>query len=77
MERQRELCFEGHLFFDLKRKGLGFTRKPINHPVDGQITNPGPNQNELSIKPDNNKWLWPIPDGELRANENITPNPGY
>jgi hypothetical protein len=77
LERQRELCFEGHLFFDLKRKGLGFTRKPINHPVKGQITNPGPNQNELSIKPDNNKWLWPIPDGELRANENITPNPGY
>jgi hypothetical protein len=31
----------------------------------------------LSVKPDNNKWLWPIPDSELRANENITPNPGY
>jgi hypothetical protein len=77
MERQRELCFEGHHFFDLKRKGLGFTRKPINHPVNGQITNPGPNQNELSVKPENNKWLWPIPDAELRANENITPNPGY
>ncbi|MFH0758817.1 MAG: RagB/SusD family nutrient uptake outer membrane protein [Bacteroidota bacterium] len=77
MERQRELCFEGHHFFDLKRKGLGFTRIPIQHPDQGVITNPGPNQNALSVKPDNIKWLWPIPDGELRANENITPNPGY
>ncbi len=77
MERQRELCFEGHHFFDLKRKGLGFTRKPINHPDQGLITNPGANQNELSVNPDHNKWLWPIPDAELRANENITPNPGY
>lgn len=77
MERQRELCFEGHHFFDLKRKGLGFTRKPINHPDQGLITNPGANQNELSVNPDHVKWLWPIPDAELRANENITPNPGY
>lgn len=76
-ERQRELCFEGHHFFDLKRKGLGFERKPINHPDEGLITNPGPYQNELSVNPDHNKWLWPIPDSELRANENITPNPGY
>jgi len=76
-ERQRELCFEGHHFFDLKRKGLGFTRKPINHPDQGLITNPGANQNELSVSPNHNKWLWPIPDSELRANENITPNPGY
>lgn len=76
-ERQRELCFEGHHFFDLKRKGLGFTRKPINHPDQGLITNPGTNQNELSVSPDHIKWQWPIPDAELRANENITPNPGY
>jgi len=76
-ERLRELCFEGHHFFDLKRKGLGFTRVPVSHPEEGQITNPGPNQNQLSVNPDNNKWLWPIPDAELRANQNITPNPGY
>lgn len=76
-ERQRELCFEGHHFFDLKRKGRGFTRVPIDHPDEGVITNPGPNQSSLSVTPEHNKWLWPIPDSELRANENITPNPGY
>jgi hypothetical protein len=76
-ERLRELCFEGHHFFDLKRKGLGFTRVPIRHPNEGQITLPGENQNQLSIRPDHDKWLWPIPDSEIRANENITPNPGY
>ncbi|MEN8158430.1 MAG: RagB/SusD family nutrient uptake outer membrane protein [Bacteroidota bacterium] len=76
-ERQRELCFEGHHFFDLKRKGLGFSRIPVNHPDQGVITNPGTNQSGLSVNPDNNRWLWPIPDAELRANENITPNPGY
>jgi hypothetical protein len=76
-ERQRELCFEGHHFFDLKRKGMGFTRIPLSHPNEGVITNPGDNQSGLSIQPDNDKWQWPIPDAELRANENITPNPGY
>lgn len=76
-ERVRELCFEGHHFFDLKRKGLGFTRVPIVHPDEGAVTNPGPNQSEMVIEPDNARWLWPIPDNEIRANENITPNPGY
>jgi starch-binding outer membrane protein, SusD/RagB family len=76
-ERIRELAFEGHYLWDLKRTGRGFTRVPIQHPDEGLITNPGPNQNELSVSADNNKWLWPIPDNELRANPNITPNPGY
>lgn len=76
-ERQRELCFEGHQLWDLKRKGLGFTRAPIVHPDQGQITNPGPSQNQLSVDPSDDRWQWPIPDNELRANPNITPNPGY
>jgi len=76
-ERQRELCFEGHRLWDLKRKGMGFTRVPIVHPVEGTITNPGPSQAELSVTSDDHRWLWPIPDEELKANDNITPNPGY
>jgi len=76
-ERIRELAFEGHYLWDLKRTGRGFTRVPVDHPVEGLITNPGPNQNELSVTPENNRWLWPIPDNEIRANPNITPNPGY
>jgi hypothetical protein len=76
-ERVREFCFEGHHLWDLKRKGLGFTRVPVIHPVAGVVTNPGPSQSELVMTPDNNKWQWPIPDNEIRANDNITPNPGY
>ena len=76
-ERQRELCFEGHRLWDLKRKGLGFTRVPVVHPTEGTITNPGPSQSELSVTASDDRWLWPIPDEELKANENITPNPGY
>jgi starch-binding outer membrane protein, SusD/RagB family len=76
-ERIRELAFEGHYLWDLKRTGRGFTRVPIQHPDEGLITNPGPNQNELSVTATNVRWLWPIPDNELRANPNITPNPGY
>jgi hypothetical protein len=77
VERNRELCFEGHRMWDLKRKGLGFTRVPIDHPINGTITNPGPSQNELSVTASDPRWQWPIPDEELKANENITPNPGY
>jgi hypothetical protein len=76
-ERERELCFEGHRLWDLKRKGLGFTRELVVHPVEGTITNPGPSQGELTVTPDDLRWQWPIPDEELKANENITPNPGY
>jgi hypothetical protein len=76
-ERQRELCFEGHRLWDLKRKGMGFTRVPVVHPVNGVITNPGPSQSELSVTASDHRWQWPIPDEELKANDNITPNPGY
>jgi len=76
-ERERELCFEGHRLWDLKRKGLGFTRVLVDHPIYGTITNPGPSQGQLSVTPDDLRWQWPIPDEELKANDNITPNPGY
>ena len=76
-ERIRELCFEGHYYWDLKRKGMGFERVPVIHPVEGTITNPGPSQSELQVDPGDLRWVWPIPDAELRANDNITPNPGY
>jgi len=76
-ERQRELCFEGHQLWDLKRKGMGFTRIPIAHPDLGTITNPGPSQSQLTVESSDDRWQWPIPDNELRANPNITPNPGY
>ena len=68
-ERTKELCFEGHRLFDLKRKGLGFTRVPQEN------SNPGPNA--YSAQPSDHRWVWPIPQDEINANPNIEPNPGY
>jgi starch-binding outer membrane protein, SusD/RagB family len=68
-ERLKELCFEGHRFFDLKRKSLGFTRQSKAN------TNPG--FNELSISPNNHRWVWPIPQHEINANQNMVQNPNY
>lgn len=68
-ERAMELAFEGHRFFDLKRKGLGFTRVPQEN------TNPGPNA--LSISANDHRWLWPIPQGEMNGNRNMVQNNDY
>lgn len=68
-ERTKEMAFEGHRFFDLKRKGLGFTRVPQENTVSGP--------NELSIKPSNHRWLWAIPQSEFNGNVNMEQNPGY
>ena len=68
-ERVKELIMEGHRFYDLKRYKEGFTRKP-------QYLSIAPND-ALSIKPDNNRWIWPIPKHEVDANPNVQQNPGY
>jgi hypothetical protein len=61
-ERRRELMFEGHRWFDLKRNGM---------------TIPKPEGNRPDITPDNFKILSPIPQGEVFLNELLEQNPGY
>jgi len=67
-ERIKELAFEGHYWFDLKRHGKSFTRVPQSNTSVA---------NDLSIAADYFKWLWPIPEDELNGNGNIEPNEGY
>ncbi len=69
-ERRRELCFENHRWFDLKR-----TNRILNRP----LTNTGnPNVGVLTtLAANSHKWLWPIVEVEIRANPNITQNPNY
>ncbi|MFV0592465.1 MAG: RagB/SusD family nutrient uptake outer membrane protein [Draconibacterium sp.] len=62
-ERRRELCFEGHITFDLARRQEGLVR------IDYDATS---NQN---ISFPDNKWAVPIPKSELNANENMVQNP--
>lgn len=69
-ERRKELAYEGHRFFDLKRWGLGFTR---NREGDYQAA-----ENAIGeIKPDNYRFQWPIPQAERESNKLCDQNPGY
>lgn len=63
LERRRELCFEGHRFFDLRRYGRSIY-KPI---IDKKL------------EAGNFRWLMPIPTGELQGNPVLAKqqNPGY
>lgn len=63
LERRRELCFEGHRFFDMRRFG-----KDLYKPVIRKTLEAG-----------NFRWLQPIPQGEMQGNSVIArqQNPGY
>ena len=69
-ERRRELAFEGHRWFDLKR-----TTRTVNRSLAG-TGNPN-NQVQTTLTSSSHRWVWPIPEVELRANPNIQQNPGY
>jgi len=63
LERRRELCYEGHRFFDMRRFG-----KSLYKPVIKKTLDVG-----------NFRWLMPIPLSELQGNAVIADqqNPGY
>ncbi len=67
-ERRKELAFEGHRLFDLKRLKRGFTR------TDCTLTN-----GNCSLTYPSDLYAWPIPIDELNANPAIRDqqNPGY
>jgi hypothetical protein len=69
-ERRRELCFENHRWFDLKR-----TNRILSRPVTG-TGNPNAGV-QTSLSASSNKWVWPIVEVEMRANPNMVQNPGY
>lgn len=61
VDRRKELAFEGHIFFDLKRNKQGVTRTD-NGGVD---------------VPYSNRWAMPIPKSECDANPNMVQNEYY
>jgi len=73
-ERRLELCFEGHRYLDLKRtKGIlneGITRDAADV---GYLGNNFPS----SVSATDNRFIFPLPDGEVSGNPNITQAPGY
>lgn len=63
LERRRELCYEGHRFFDMRRFGKDMTKPTI----------------KKTLEKGNFRWLMPIPLAELQGNAEIAKqqNKGY
>ncbi|TDH24079.1 RagB/SusD family nutrient uptake outer membrane protein [Segetibacter sp. 3557_3] len=67
LERFKELAFEGHRFWDLKRRGLPVIRTGTDAPTPTGATLPAGNF----------RFLLPIPNSEMQANKLSVQNPGY
>lgn len=63
LERRRELCFEGHRFFDMRRYQQPITKVSI----------------KKTLEVGNHRWIMPIPLAEMQGNPVIAgqQNPGY
>ncbi len=67
-ERFKELCFEGHRYFDLRRRSL-----PILRNADDVVGNTA----IQNLLPSNFRYILPIPFAEQAANPNIQQNASY
>lgn len=64
-ERIRELCYEGHRLFDITRRKKNLERSPLSSSKVRTITYP------------DYRFVLPISQLELQANEHMTQNDGY
>ncbi len=67
-ERYKELAFEGHRFFDLKRRVL-----PIERTTQDAINTVG----AIKLEPTAAQYCFPIPAEEMKVNKNMEQNPNY
>ncbi len=65
-ERFKELAFEGHRFFDLKRNNLPVQRNAADANAAWQ-----------TLPADSYRFVYPIPNAAILANPNIEQNQGY
>lgn len=81
-ERRRELCFEGHRWFDLRRYAVSPRypeRKSITHGVyqSGMASmKPGVYDGSYTLQPygEDNAWMLPIPDYEIIFDQGVMIN---
>ncbi len=74
-ERRKELAFEGHRFFDLKRLGQPVQRSAEGDRADG--TGTAVLGQYLYLPAGDHRFQLPIPQYEVNANRSIIQNPGY
>lgn len=67
-ERYKELAFEGHRFFDLKRR-----KWPVERAPEDAINASG----AVKLDPGAAQYSFPIPFTEMSVNKNMKQNPGY
>jgi hypothetical protein len=68
-ERFKELAYEGFRFWDLRRKGMPVVRLSSDAPTSGDAAR---------ILPTGNfRFVLPIPNAEIQANNLMQQNPGY
>ncbi|KQC02525.1 RagB/SusD family nutrient uptake outer membrane protein [Pedobacter sp. Hv1] len=67
-ERYKELAFEGHRFFDLRRRNMQIERTPADVAATGSA---------LILLPTKAQYALPIPATELSVNKNMVQNPNY
>ena len=72
LQRRLELAFEGHRFFDLKRKGLPVVRSAKGDRFDGT----GLTYGFRNLEATDFRFQLPIPSIEIRTNPNVVQNPG-
>lgn len=66
-ERFKELCYEGHRFFDLRRRNLPVQR----------LASDAPTANAVTLPVGNFRFILPIPLREMEANKLMVQNPGF
>ncbi|AWH73111.1 RagB/SusD family nutrient uptake outer membrane protein [Dokdonia sp. Dokd-P16] len=73
LNRRIELAFEGHRFYDLKRRGEAIVRGTFGDLANGTGT---PNTTQ-TLEAGNFRFQLPIPQAEINVNPNYTQNEGY
>lgn len=68
VERFKELAFEGHRYYDLRRRNLPITREAAD-----AINTFG----AVLLSPTQPQYVFPVPDSEIKLNPNLVQNPGY
>ncbi|MDB4270515.1 RagB/SusD family nutrient uptake outer membrane protein [bacterium] len=71
--RRVELSFEGHRFFDIKRRGEAINRSVFGDIIDGS----GTPAEVLTLPAGDFRFQLPIPIDEINANSNMEQNEGY